>query len=247
MPSRSAQWMTAPRTGFAEILAHSAAPTTNRERPDGSRHRERPNQRPRLVCQRSTMALHNRRLLRALAVGTPIALIAFVAALQPQDPQQLPDAREVKLTSQQATIRAPFGPGTMPAAAGMMVAARVSDVVTGQSPSPAINGPTDAGPLVSQQFGVGTLADRLEGRGGGQVVEVDDDDSGDQDNDDWAQQQEEEQDEEEQQEQDELNEEQAQQALQQAEQEIQQSEQEAEEQNEQAEQQALQDEQQAGQ
>jgi hypothetical protein len=164
-----------------------------------------------------------RRLHALLAGGAVIAFTAFVAALPPQHqgPQQLRDASGVKLTSEQATIRAASGAGMIPAAAGIVAAVRVSDVIAGQRASSPINGDADVAALVSQRSGIGTLAKRLEGRGGGQVVDVDDDDTNDQDDDVWAQQQEdeaqqqeEEQEQEEQQEQDEQNEEQAQQSLQ---------------------------------
>jgi len=183
-----------------------------------------------------------------LAGPALIALVAFVAAIpaQQQRQEQLHNASTLGPTTEPATIRAASGADTAHAATARTVAAvRTSDVATDQPANFPVNAQTDAALLVPQQFGIRTLADRLEGRGGGQAVDVDDDDTDQQDDDDWAQQQEEEQDEEEQQEQDQQNEEQAQEALQEAEQQIQESEQEAEEQNEQAQQQALEDEQQA--
>jgi hypothetical protein len=182
-----------------------------------------------------------------LAGPALIALVAFVAAIPPQQQrqEQLHNASTLGPTTEPATIRAASGADTAHAATARTVAAvRTSDVATGQPANFPVNAQTDAALLVPQQFGIRTLADRLEGRGGGQAVDVHDDDT-DQQDDDWAQQQEEEQDEEEQQEQDQQNEEQAQEARQEAEQQIQESEQEAEEQNEQAQQQALEDEQQA--
>ena len=208
-----------------------------------------PNQRRSLVWQHNTEALRNRpHFLSAVLAGAAlIALIAFVAAIQPQHQGQQPaEASGVKLISEPPTIRSASGANTTHAGTARTVAAvLVSAAATGQPASSAVNGDTDTAPPVPQQFDVRTLTYRSAGQGVGDAVAVDDQDTGNQDDDDWAQQQEEEQDEEEQQEQQDQDERQAQQALQQAEQEIQESEQEAEEQNEQAEQQAQQDEQQA--